>query len=80
MPKRDQWVFLKPCGCPVGVMEGYLADTAGEAMSEMYDRNKDLRRAVATGIKVHLISFAEYEQKYFEKMRPSYTCPHGAAA
>jgi hypothetical protein len=76
MMNRDQWIFVRRCGCPVGVMEGYLADTGDEAFLEMYDNPPQVQAAKERGIDTRLISWSEYEKNYFERMRPTYRCPH----
>ena len=80
MPKRDQWIYTTRCGCPVGVAEGYLADSPAEAMQEMYDTPISLARAGARGITAKLITWDQYEAEYYEKMLTSYSCKHETAA
>lgn len=76
MSARDQWIFTWPCDCPVGVMEGSEARTAEKAMKEMYPGSRERVRAYDRGVTARLIPFSVYEERYFERMFPSYTCPH----
>lgn len=74
MPQRDQWILTGPCGCPFGVMEGYLARDENEALVEFYEVSGAIRRARDRGMKVTLISFEEYTEKFYDLMHE--TCPH----
>lgn len=74
MPERDQWILTGPCGCPFGVMEGYLARDEAEALAEFYETRTRIRDARDRGMEVHLISFEECTSKFYDRMHE--TCPH----
>lgn len=75
MADRDpQWLLIGPCGCPFGVMEGYLAANETEAFAEMYDDAESISAAQRRGMETRLIPFEEYIRDYYDAMHAP--CPH----
>jgi hypothetical protein len=70
-PARTQFVFLNPCGCPIGVTEG---DPIGGAWR--YYTAAEKRAMLARGVTVVHVPHDEYVVTYLPKMYGSYTCPH----
>lgn len=71
----SQYVLVAPCGCPLGVREGYTAATVDDARYLLADGNRRTlldwhRRGVAV---VH-VTASTYEQVYVPKMR--HGCTH----
>jgi hypothetical protein len=77
---RTQWIFLRPCGCPVGVMEGSAARVEYDAWREFYDTAKAIRAAQSDGIRVQSVSHDTYLKDFAPKMLTSQTCSHIEAA
>ncbi len=74
MPRDDQWVLTGPCGCPFGVMEKSLARDEAEAIVEFYETSDRIRAARDRSMRVALMPFQEYVDKYYDRMHE--TCPH----
>lgn len=74
---RTQFVFLRACGCPGGVVEGSYAkteDAAWDIFAESRQEERDLRRA---GVTVVHVSHEDYSAKYYPLMLAR--CGHGGA-
>lgn len=73
---RHHHVFLRPCGCPLGLVEATYRNISEEAAwLSLYDRS---RRAVTEaknrGVTVVHVDHATYEADYYRRMTA--TCPH----
>jgi hypothetical protein len=67
--QRDQWIFVWPCDCPFGVMEGYLASDEQGAFDEMFEGMPQAQaNARDAGLTTRLIPWQEYDNRYFPKM------------
>jgi hypothetical protein len=80
--ERHHYVFLKPCGCPIGLVEASARAPGGPpriadenaAWDEMYDTRAQERDARARGVHVVHVDHAQYSRELFPKM--SRGCPH----
>lgn len=83
MPRnqREQFVFVKSCGCPVAVMEKHSRHGARDedhAWREVYETPRAQREAVMRGVRCVLMDHSAYVRDYSELML--HGCPHGPAA
>lgn len=75
---RSHWLFIKPCQCPVGLVESFRGETDSEGLAwdAMYeDDPAGERQARRAGVTVILVSHEVYEKDWFEKM--FIDCRHG---
>lgn len=75
---RTQFVFLRACGCPIGLVEGSYAKTEDRAWDVIADTRADERRLRSAGVTVDHVSHEEYVARYCPRMTAR--CPHGAVA
>jgi len=73
---RHHFVFLNPCGCPLGVLDAEHAPTEYDAWMEMFVYVWDIRRAQSQGVTVIHVDHATYEVEFYPKMLGTYQCPH----
>lgn len=76
---RTQWVFLRACGCPFGVLEGSCAANEDDAWWEFFESARRAQAARASGVTVEHVSHDGYVKHFYPKMLSSYTCPHQPA-
>lgn len=78
---RYQWVFLSECGCAFGVLE-HRDHTQAAAWRDFYDAGtarrteKDIGRAVASGVTVVQVDQDRYVAEFVPQMYSSWRCPH----
>lgn len=80
MPRNQQqdFVFVKPCGCPVAVVLKHSRHGARDedhAWREVFETAKAQREAAARGVRCVLVDHAAYVRDYSELLR--HGCPHG---
>lgn len=76
--ERSHFVFLKRCGCPIGLVEkGRFCVDEDEAWDSMYDTRAGERAARERGISAVHVSHAEYTATYYTRMTAP--CPHGGS-
>lgn len=73
--QRHQFVFVKSCGCPLGVVEGSYAKTEDGAWDMVAESRKEEREMRAAGVRVVHVSHAEYVQRYYAPMMAE-RCEH----
>jgi hypothetical protein len=77
--QRHHFIFLNPCGCPFGLVEGKVgrygsAADPDAAWDAMYDTRAEERAALARGVRVVHVDHATYEREFYPLM--SARCPH----
>lgn len=66
---RTQFVFVLPCGCPIGLVEGSYAETEAGAWDILVPSYLDERRRLRDrGVTVHHVTHDEYTAKYYPLM------------
>lgn len=81
MPKtktRNHFVFLDPCGCPLGLTEDRpRVRTEDQAWRDMFETRGEERQAAARGVRVEHVDHDTYTRRFYPLMtRP---CPHAEA-
>lgn len=75
--ERTQFVFVRPCGCPIGLIEGSYGKTEDGAWDRFADDRADERRLRNAGVRVLHMSHVEYREKWYPRMVKG--CTHGRA-
>ena len=74
---RRHFMFLRPCGCPVGLTDQRdKVQTEADAWESMYPTRGEERDARDRGIHVRLVDHATYRQEYYHLMLKP--CTHKA--
>lgn len=66
--ERTQFVFLKPCGHPRGLVEGSYAKTMDGAWDSFADNRADERSMRDQGVTCVHVSHAEYVERFYPHM------------
>lgn len=86
--ERHHYVFVKACGCPFGLIEASASEPGGppriadegQAWDEFYDTRGEEREARNRGVRAVHVTHEQYEREFYDRMSPSYRCPHGGAS
>lgn len=77
---RRQWVFLDPCGCPVGVLEAGNNESRSKAFRDFYETAKERNAAVDRGVTAELVDHEKYVAEFMPYFRGLKQCMHAAVA
>lgn len=79
MKDRYHFVFVKACGCPIGLTEMRAGvRTEDEAWDNFYDTRGEERAARTAGVHVELVDHPVYVDKFYARMAVG--CTHGGSA